>query len=469
MLQQVMTNPGEIIFREVPVPKVKDDQVLVKIINIGICGSDIHVYHGKHPFTKYPVTQGHEVSGEIAKVGKDVTEFHEGQKVTIEPQVYCGQCYPCRHGKYNLCEELKVMGFQTTGTASEYFAVDASKVTPIPEDMSYEEGAMIEPLAVAVHGVKQVGDVKGLNIAVLGAGAMGSIYGGHLSLHNDVYMIDKKQEIVDKINADGLKLFENDKDVIYRPEAMTDSANLGEVDLVILFVKALFSKAALEENRHIIGEHTYVMTLQNGAGHEDILSEFVPKERIIIGTTEDNGAVLDFGYVRRGGKGKTNIGMLVPDSNGMLGKIKESFDSCGFDTHIYDNIQQLIWDKLFTNVSLSALTGVLQVPIGFIAADEYAWSMTVTLIKEALAVAKALGLEFDEQEIIERVRNTSISSPEGKTSIYADLKAGRRTEVNTISGAVVRAGEKTGVDVPTHRMIVNMVHAMEDRDRKETK
>ena len=283
-----------------------------------------------------------------------------------------------------------------------------------------------------------------MKIAVLGAGAMGSIYGGHLSLHNDVYMIDKKQEIVDKINADGLKLFENDKDVIYRPEAMTDSANLGEVDLVILFVKALFSKAALEENRHIIGEHTYVMTLQNGA-------------------------VLDFGYVRRGGKGKTNIGMLVPDSNGMLGMIKKSFDSCGFDTHIYDNIQQLIWDKLFTNVSLSALTGVLQVPIGFIAADEYAWSMTVTLIKEALAVSKALGLEFDEQEIIERVRNTSINSPEGKTSIYADLKAGRRTEVNTISGAVVRAGEKTGVDVPTHRMIVNMVHAMEDRDRKETK
>jgi 2-dehydropantoate 2-reductase len=223
------------------------------------------------------------------------------------------------------------------------------------------------------------------------------------------------------------------------------------------------------ENKAIIGDNTYVLTLQNGAGHEDIIEEFVPKERIIIGTTEDNGAILDNGYVRRGGKGKTNIGMLVEDKNNMLEKVKVCLDGCGFDTHIYDNIQQLIWDKLFTNVSLSALTGVLQVPIGFIAADEYAWSMTVTLIKEALAVAKALGLEFDEQEIIERVRNTSINSPEGKTSIYADLKAGRRTEVNTISGAVVRAGEKTGVDVPTHRMIVNMVHAMEDRDRKETK
>ena len=122
MLQQVMTNPGEIIFREVPVPEVKENQVLVKIMNIGVCGSDIHVYHGKHPFTKYPVTQGHEVSGEITELGKNVTEFHVGQKVTIEPQVYCGHCYPCRHGKYNLCEELKVMGFQTTGTASEYFA-----------------------------------------------------------------------------------------------------------------------------------------------------------------------------------------------------------------------------------------------------------------------------------------------------------------------------------------------------------
>ena len=175
MLQQVMTNPGEIIFREVPVPEVKENQVLVKIMNIGICGSDIHVYHGKHPFTKYPVTQGHEVSGEITELGKNVTEFHVGQKVTIEPQVYCGHCYPCRHGKYNLCEELKVMGFQTTGTASEYFAVDASKVTPIPEDMSYEEGAMIEPLAVAVHGVKQMGDVAGMNIAVLGAGPIGNL------------------------------------------------------------------------------------------------------------------------------------------------------------------------------------------------------------------------------------------------------------------------------------------------------
>lgn len=120
MLQQVMTAPGVIEFREVEIPEITDDQVLIKIMKIGICGSDIHVYHGKHPFTSYPVTQGHEVSGMIVKLGKNVTGFTYGQKVTIQPQVFCGKCYPCRHGKYNLCEELKVMGFQTTGTASHY-------------------------------------------------------------------------------------------------------------------------------------------------------------------------------------------------------------------------------------------------------------------------------------------------------------------------------------------------------------
>lgn len=173
MLQQVMTAPGQIIFQEVPVPVPQKGQVLVRIMKIGICGSDIHVYHGKHPFTKYPITQGHEVSGEIAELGEGVIGLTVGQHVTIEPQVVCGHCYPCRHGKYNLCEELKVMGFQTTGTASTYFAVDAAKVTPLPDTMSFDEGAMIEPLAVAVHAARRAGDLHGLKIAVLGAGPIG--------------------------------------------------------------------------------------------------------------------------------------------------------------------------------------------------------------------------------------------------------------------------------------------------------
>lgn len=173
MLQQVMTAPGKIEFREIETPVPKAGEVLIRIMKIGVCGSDIHVWHGKHPFTSYPVTQGHEVSGEIAALGAGVENLEVGQKVTIQPQVVCGKCYPCRQGKYNLCETLKVMGFQTTGVASEYFAVDAAKVTPLPQEMSFDEGAMIEPLAVAVHAVRKFGDMQGMRVAVLGAGPIG--------------------------------------------------------------------------------------------------------------------------------------------------------------------------------------------------------------------------------------------------------------------------------------------------------
>lgn len=88
MLQQEMISPGNIKFREVPVPKAKKGQLVIKIMKIGICGSDIHVYHGKHPFTKYPVTQGHEVSGSVFEIGEDVSGFEVGQKVTIQPQIF---------------------------------------------------------------------------------------------------------------------------------------------------------------------------------------------------------------------------------------------------------------------------------------------------------------------------------------------------------------------------------------------
>ena len=175
MIQQVMTAPGEISFREIPVPVAGPEQILVRTKRIGICGSDIHVYHVKHPYTSYPVTQGHEISGEIAAVGSAVTGFSVGQRVTIEPQVACGTCYNCRHGRYNICEQLKVMGFQTTGAASEYFSIDQKRVDLLPDNVDDDQGAMVEPAAVAVHAVRRSGPLKGQKVVVLGAGPIGNL------------------------------------------------------------------------------------------------------------------------------------------------------------------------------------------------------------------------------------------------------------------------------------------------------
>ncbi len=304
-----------------------------------------------------------------------------------------------------------------------------------------------------------------MRIAVIGAGAMGSIYGGRLSLKNDVYLIDTSVKVVEQIEKEGLVLQENGEDVVYHPHAVTSSADMEPVDLVILFVKALFSRTALAGNQAIIGPNTYVMTLQNGSGHEDIIGEFVPLDHIIIGTTEDNGAVLGPGHVRRGGVGNTNVGMLTDDSTAFLPRLKEAFDSCGFRVRIHENIQQLIWDKLFTNVSLSAVTGILQVDMGYIAANEHAWFLTDRLVHEAAAVARGLGLQADDEEILAKVKKTSEMSPNGCTSIRADLRDGRRTEVDTISGSVVRASKKCGVPAPTHEFVVEMIHAMEGRNQ----
>ncbi len=175
MKQQIVVEPGKIEFLEIPIPELNEKDVLIKIMRLGVCGSDIHVYQGKHPYTTYPVTQGHEVSGMIEEVGSKVTNFKPGDKVTIQPQVVCGECYSCTHDRYHICYSLKVMGFQTTGMASEFFVTKAKRVLRLPDNMSFEHGAMIEPMAVACGVFTKTDDVKGLNIIVLGAGPIGNL------------------------------------------------------------------------------------------------------------------------------------------------------------------------------------------------------------------------------------------------------------------------------------------------------
>jgi L-iditol 2-dehydrogenase len=175
MKQAIMTAPGQIEFREVPAPTAGPGQVLVRMKRIGVCGSDIHVFHGKHPYTSYPVVQGHEVSGVVEEAGPGVKGLSRGDAVTFQPQVTCGKCYACAHGAYHICDHLKVMGFQTTGAASELFAVDAAKVLRLPPGMSLEHGAMMEPLAVAVHAIGRGGGVAGRKVVVLGAGPIGNL------------------------------------------------------------------------------------------------------------------------------------------------------------------------------------------------------------------------------------------------------------------------------------------------------
>jgi len=175
MKQAVMTSPGVIELRDVPAPEPGPGQVLLRIKRIGVCGSDIHVYHGKHALTPYPVVQGHEVSGVVEKLGPGVKGLRTGDSATFQPQVTCGTCYSCTHGAYHICDNLKVMGFQTTGAGSELFALDARLVLKLPSGTSYDHGAMVEPTAVGVHALTRGGGVKGRKVLILGAGPIGNL------------------------------------------------------------------------------------------------------------------------------------------------------------------------------------------------------------------------------------------------------------------------------------------------------
>ena len=172
-----MTEPKKIEFRNIDAPKAEDlqaHQVLIKVRRIGICGSEIHSYHGQHPATFYPVVQGHEYSATVVAVGSEVTVCKAGDNITARPQLVCGECGPCRRGQYNVCEHLRVEAFQADGVAQDYFVTTDDRVVVLPEGMSLDYGAMIEPSAVGAHATSRT-ELTGKNVVVSGAGTIGNL------------------------------------------------------------------------------------------------------------------------------------------------------------------------------------------------------------------------------------------------------------------------------------------------------
>lgn len=165
--------PGKVDFIENEVSEPGPGQVLIKIISSCICGSDLHIFKGKHPAVTLPVTIGHEFSGKVVAVGNGVETVAVGDRVTVEPVIICGKCRACRHGEYGYCEHLSFTYRNGNGAMADYITVFEPYVYKLPDHLSYDGGALIEPLAVAAHAARR-GDVKlGEKVLVIGAGAIG--------------------------------------------------------------------------------------------------------------------------------------------------------------------------------------------------------------------------------------------------------------------------------------------------------
>jgi L-iditol 2-dehydrogenase/threonine 3-dehydrogenase len=177
MKQAQVIKPGLLQFAEVEDPafkKLKDNEILLKIHTIGVCGGDIHVMHGQHPFVTYPVIQGHEYGASVLAVGKAVTKVKVGDKATARPQLVCGECPPCKKGRYNVCQNLRVQGFQAPGAAQSHFIVPEDRIIKVDDSLSFEDIALIEPCAVGAHATAKT-DLTGKNVVVTGAGTIGNL------------------------------------------------------------------------------------------------------------------------------------------------------------------------------------------------------------------------------------------------------------------------------------------------------
>jgi len=203
--------PYDLRLEEAEIPEPAADEVLLRVKAVGVCGSDIHFYvtgrSGVFTITE-PFVMGHEFAGEIVEVGEDVKDFRKGDRVTVEPGVPCGSCFYCRIGRYNLCENLKFYGAPPhDGGYREYAAVNHRVIFKLPPSLSFEEGALMEPLAVAVQAVKRSGLSAGDSVAVFGSGPIGLLIlqaareaGATLTIATDV--LDYRLKLAESLGAD---------------------------------------------------------------------------------------------------------------------------------------------------------------------------------------------------------------------------------------------------------------------------
>jgi 2-desacetyl-2-hydroxyethyl bacteriochlorophyllide A dehydrogenase len=172
----VLDRPGSFRVAQVPDPAPGEGQIVVKVEACGVCGTDIHIMDGEFPPTPYPITPGHEFAGTIADISPDVNAtlgLAVGDRVAVDPSLFCGHCRHCRSGRDNLCENWAAIGDTTAGAFAEYVAVPAVNAYRLPPHLDGQQGAMTEPLACAVHGLRRLGGVFGDSVVLAGAGTMG--------------------------------------------------------------------------------------------------------------------------------------------------------------------------------------------------------------------------------------------------------------------------------------------------------
>lgn len=302
-----------------------------------------------------------------------------------------------------------------------------------------------------------------MKIAVLGAGAMGCLYGGLLAEgNNEVWLIDIWKDHVDRINKEGLTIQGKSGDrKVKNIKATTDPNEIGITDLVLVFVKSTITDKALDGAKNIIGDSTLILTLQNGLGNIEKIASVVGKDNIIAGTTAHGSTLLEPGKILHAGIGATIIGEMNGEKSDRINYIKEVFNESKIETIITDNVLGLIWDKLLVNVGINALTALTQLKNGQLVELEEMEKLLELAVEEGEKVAKAKGIKLISKDSVKHTKEVCRLTAQNKSSMLQDIINKRKTEIEMINGAIVKEGLSYDIDTPINLALTNLIKVKE--------
>lgn len=302
-----------------------------------------------------------------------------------------------------------------------------------------------------------------MKIAVLGAGAMGCLYGGALAeAGHEVWLIDVWKQHVDTINRNGLKIEGvSGKRIIKDIKATTKPEDVGKADLVIVFVKATLTGEAVKGSVTLIGDNTTFLTLQNGLGNIEKISEVAGRERVIAGVTAHGSTMLGPGHIRHAGRGDTSIGELDGKITERVKNLSGVFNEAGFHTHVVDNVIGMIWSKLMANIGINALTALTGLQNGQLLEFRETEELLELAVKEAAEVAGKKGIKLQCEDPVEYTKKVCKLTAANRSSMLQDVMNKRTTEIEVINGAIVREGENLGVPTPINKTLTNLISVIQ--------
>jgi len=300
-----------------------------------------------------------------------------------------------------------------------------------------------------------------MKIAIIGPGAMGSLFGSLLTrAGKEVWLVGNREEQIDRICSVGLTLEEKGKTQIVPMNATPDVTSVGKADLVIFFVKTYDIEEAVSDALVLEKEDTIFLTLQNGLGNEEAICDQVNPGKVMLGITGHGATLLEPGHIRHAGWGKTFIGERDHRITDRALRIAQMFCEAGIDTEVSSNIHDQVWGKLIVNVGINALTALTGFKNGQLLDYPETVRLMHNLVSEAAEVARGKGAQV-EGGPVEKVKKAAEATRENRSSMGQDFDHRRKTEIDAINGAVVREAQILGIPVPFNQAITDLVKAIE--------